>query len=221
MVNTLLYSQDTGCGPERLGHARSSCRLPLNQAFLYALGLPLPSAPVLSALTSVQDTSQAIADIVALPEVQAADAPIVQMFELATGPDWHLPTLATLSSIASSDLTQSQLATAFVASQTFANNYNGGTLVNPDAPVSADLVDALFINSLGHAPSVATAEGFMGLTNGQEFLEFATSPTMTAAQSNNVNATLTLEIELTTGIPSAVQPTTQVQIVGQGGHAVA
>jgi hypothetical protein len=191
----------------------------VDTAFQYALGLPPPSDPVISALTSIPDTLQAIADIVALPEVQAVDAPIVQMFELVTGPDWHDPTLATLSSIASSDLTQSQIATAFVASQTFANNYNGGTLVNPDAPVSVDLVDALFISGLVHAPSVATAEGFMGLTNEQAFLAFATSSTMTAAHAASVNAALTIDIELTTGIPSEVQSAAAVQIVGQGGHA--
>src|SRR6185437_7792663 len=127
----------------------------------------------LSALESIPDSATTTADIIALPEVQTIDAPIIQMFELATG---HDPIGATLASVAESALSPAELASAIVASQAFANNYNGGELVNPNAPVSAGLVDALFLNGLGHAPTAATEAGFAGLTNAQAFLEFSTSP---------------------------------------------
>jgi membrane protein YqaA with SNARE-associated domain len=79
----------------------------------------------------------------------------------------------------SSGLTDSQMAEAIVASQTFANVNNGGTLVNPDAPSSPAVVDSFFQQTLGHLPSAATLAGFSGLTNEQAFYAFATSATVT------------------------------------------
>jgi hypothetical protein len=159
------------------------------------LGLPPPSAPLLSTLETIVEDQTSVADILALPQVQALDYLIVQMFELATG---HDPTAATLSSIASSALTPEELASAFVASQSFANVYNGGAPMNPNAPASEDFVDALFLNGLGHAPTAATEAGFAGLTNAQVFLDFAMSPTMTAAHASQVTASLTNIVELAT-----------------------
>ncbi len=163
-----------------------------------ALGLSSPSPAVLSALESIPDTFQTIDTIFSLPEVQAVDFPIMQMFELATG---HDPTPQTLSSIASSALTQSELAAAFVGSQAFANVYNGGALMNPNALATAPFVDAMFLNGLGHAQTPTTEAGFAGLTDAQAFLEFSTSPTMTAVHADDVAAGLHNIVELVVGNP--------------------
>jgi hypothetical protein len=180
----------------------------------YSLGLEPPSAPIMTALTSVPDVFQAAADIITLPQVQALVVPVVEMFLLSTGANPHAPTSATLSSIVSSGLSEPQLATAFVSSQVFADNYNGGVLLNPNALVSAGMVDALFLNGLGHPPTAATEAGFAGLTNVQAFVEFATSPTTTAAQASTVDLVLTNIMALAIGLP------TDSSIVGSAVHHV-
>jgi hypothetical protein len=169
----------------------------------------LPDAAELTALESVSDYYQGVQDIVALPEVQTEVAPIVQMFEAALG---HDPTSTTLASMVSSQLTEPQLAAAFVSSQAFANVYNGGILLNPNSLISPNLVDSLFIRVLDHPPTVATIEGFSGLTIAQAFQAFVASQAATAALCNNVDTYLTQTVELAVGVLS--QPET-VQIVGQ------
>jgi hypothetical protein len=182
-----------------------------------AFGLGAPSPPIMSAITSVPDTYQAGADIIALPQVQQFVVPVMEMFLLSTGANEHGPTSATLSSIVSSDLTEPELATAFVSSQVFANNYNGGTLLNPNSPVSAGVVDALFLNGLGHAPTAATEADFAGMTNAQAFLAFASSPTTIAAETGEVDAVLIDIMKLAAGWP------TDANIIGQSDamHALA
>ncbi len=106
------------------------------------------------------------------------------MFDLATG---HNPNTTTLSSIVSSDLTQPQLASALVASSAFADLYNGGVAVDPNAPVTTSLVDAMFLNGLGHAPTAATEHGFAGLTNAQAFLAIASSDAMTETHTVGIH----------------------------------
>jgi hypothetical protein len=80
------------------------------------------------------------------------------------------------------------------------NIYNAGVLVDPNAPVSEDMVDALFLNGLGHPPSPATASGFVGLTNAQAFLGIATSPAMTETHASAVAASLNILEQLGAGI---------------------
>ncbi len=180
-----------------------------------ALGLS-PSPAEVTALTSIGNTVQsfytAVSDIVSLPEVQTEVVPVVQMFEAALG---HGPTSATLASMVESNLTESQLASAVVSSQTFANVNNGGVLLNPNAPASASLIDVLFINDLGHPPSVATLAGFDGMTNEQAFLAFATSATVTQALAGTVTDTLTAIVNLATGAPTIDYSLPEATIVGQ------
>jgi hypothetical protein len=180
----------------------------VDEAFA-ALGLQPPSPPVMTALTSVPNTYQAAYDLIALPEVQSIDAPIVEMFDVALG---HEPTSATLSGLVESGLTRAGLAAAFVSSQTFANIYNGGALLNPNAPISAGVVDALFIAGLGHPPTAATEAGFAGLTNAQAFYEFVMSPTTVAANASTVTQSLYNIIDLASGLPS------EASIVGSAVH---
>jgi hypothetical protein len=174
-----------------------------------ALGLAVPDAGELNALENVSDYYQGVQDIVTLPEVQTEVAPIVQMFEVAFG---RAPAPATLASMVSSELTEPQLAAAFVSSQAFANVYNGGVPLNPNSPITAGVVDSLFIRVLDHPPTAATLEGFSGLTTAEAFQAFVTSQAATTALCNNVDTYLTQAVELAVGVLSQLDA---VQIVGQ------
>ncbi len=176
------------------------------------LGLALPAAGELTALENVSDYYQGVQDIVTLPEVQTQVAPIVQMFEVALG---HGPAPATLASMVSSQLTEPQLAAAFVSSQAFANIYSGGTLLNPNSPTIPAVIESLFISVLDHPPTATTLDGFSSLTIAQAFQAFATSQTVTAVLYNNVDTYLTQAVELAVGVLSQSET---VQIVGQA-HA--
>jgi hypothetical protein len=115
-----------------------------------------------------------------------------------------------------SNLTEPQLATAIVSSQAFANVDNGGVLLDPNAQVSDELVEALFIRDLGHAPSEATLAGFNGMTNSQAFLAFATSNTVTQTLAPNVEGYLMQVVTLATGIIGIDPlPADTVSILGQ------
>ena len=115
-----------------------------------------------------------IAAIVNSAEAITNVYPILQMFDLAFG---HFPSAATLASMVDTELTLPQLAAAVVGSQTFANTYNAGTLINPNSPLTAGIVDALYNQALGHAPTQATLNGWLnsGLTVAQAFLDMVTS----------------------------------------------
>ena len=175
-----------------------------------ALGLPPPQPGIINALEAISDDETAIAIIITLPDVQSQVLPVLQMFDLATGHDYL--TSATLSSIVSSDLTQPQLADAFVSSPTFANLYNGGGAVDPNAPVTASLVGEMFYVGLGHTPLASTEQGFAGLTNEQAFLAIATSAAMTAAQASDIDLHLTNLLHFEMNAPN------EAQIVGQADH---
>ena len=126
------------------------------------------------ALQSAEGTAVMVAAIVDSAEGLTNVDPILQMFDLAFG---RFPNAATLSSMVSSDLTVAQLSEAVVASQTFANTYNGGTLLNPDAPVTAGIVEALYTQALGHAPTQSTLAQWLnsGLSIEQAFEAMVTS----------------------------------------------
>lgn len=180
----------------------------IDEAFA-TLGLAPPGPGELTALENVSDYYQAVQDIVTLPEVQTEVAPIVQMFEAAFG---RGPAEPTLASMVSSHLTEPQLATAFVSSQSFANVYNSGILLNPNSLSNSGIVESLFIRVLDHPPTTATLEGFSGLTIAQAFQAFVTSQTATATLSNNVDTYLTQTVELAVGV---IMQSETVQIVGQ------
>jgi hypothetical protein len=171
----------------------------IDEAFTNLFGLPPPDPAVLNVFVSIGDYDTVIADIITLPQVQTQVLPVLQMFDLATG---HNPTAATLSSIDSSGLTQPQLADVLVASPTFSNLYNGGTPVDPNAPVTTSLVDSMFLVGLGHMPTTATEHGFAGLTNEQAFIAIATSAAMTETQTVGINSYLTSELDLWTNAPT-------------------
>ena len=122
------------------------------------------------------------------------------MFDLALG---HDPVSSTLASIVKPNLPQADLASAFVSSQTFANVYNAGVILNPNTLITSandSIITALFVNGLGHAPTQNTLNGFHGLTLANAFLEFSQS--QAAGVSPIVDGSLTQILELATGIPA-------------------
>jgi hypothetical protein len=99
-----------------------------------------------------------------------------------------------------SALSVSQLCSAIVASQTFANVYDGGTPINPNSPVTASIVEALYTHALGHAPTQSTLSGWLnaGLTVAQAFQDMVTS------QSYFQTTQSTIEQYLTTAANGAI-----------------
>jgi hypothetical protein len=152
------------------------------------------------ALQSEEGTAVMTAAIVDSAAALTNVYPILQMFDLAFG---YFPTASTLSSMASSDLTVTQLSEAVVASQSFANIYNGGTLLDPDAPVTAAIVEALYTQALGHAPTQSTLAQWLdsGLSIEQAFEAMVTS------QSYFDTTLPSIEQYLTTAVSSVVGTT--------------
>jgi hypothetical protein len=140
----------------------------------------LQRAPTLAEITAsealqvAEGSAVMTAAIVNSAEALSNVYPVLQMFELAFG---HFPTASTLGSMVSSELTVTQLSEAVVASQTFANVFNGGTLLNPNAPVTADIVETLYTEALGHAPTPSTLAQWLnsGLSIAQAFDAMVTS----------------------------------------------
>jgi hypothetical protein len=165
-----------------------------------------PSAAVVTSLEAIGDTYAGLAAIISLPEVQNEVIPILAMFDLSLG---HDPTSATLSSMVESGLTEQQIADAFVEDATFAatyyngENFNSSTIINS---ANSGIITALFLNGLGHAPTVSTLEGFYGLTLGQAFLAFTQSNAI--AVTGTINSSLTQILELASGIPAQATPPT-------------
>ena len=126
------------------------------------------------ALQAAEGSAVMTAAIVNSAEALGNVYPILQMFELAFG---HFPTASTLASMVSSELTVTQLSEAVVASQTFANVFNGGALLNPNAPVTAGIVETLYTEALGHAPTQSTLTQWLnsGLSIAQAFDAMVTS----------------------------------------------
>ena len=87
------------------------------------------------------------------------------------GPDDPLPEFFQIYGLATSDLSQASqsflgwwqyeigngslgsIASAFVASTMFADQYNGGTPVDPNAPITSGLAEEIIHNALGTTPS--------------------------------------------------------------------
>jgi hypothetical protein len=165
-------------------------RAPSNVEVTASLALDTATSNV-ATVEAIVDSAEAITNIY----------PILETCELAFG---YLPQASTLASMAQSALTVSQLSYAIVGSQTFANMYNGGTLINPNAPVTASIVDALCTHALGHAPTQTTLSSWLnaGLTVAESFQDMVTSQsyfqTMQSAIDGYLTATAINEAALTT-----------------------
>ena len=154
-------------------------------------------------VAAIADSAEAITNVY----------PILQMFDLAFG---RFPSAATLASMVATGLTLPQLAAAIVGSQTFANTYNAGTLIDPNSSVTAGIVEALYNQALGHAPSQATLNGWLnsGLTVAQAFLEMVTSQSYAATAQPAIEQYLTTAAINNAGYPinSAAIDLTPAQI---------
>ena len=120
--------------------------------------------------------------------VQANIVPVLNSFFLTA---LHYPTDATMQAQVNSGLTYTELVSADVGSQVWANSYNNGTLVNPNAPLTAQTVNEMYQSGLGHLPTQATMNGWLGgYTQASGFQEFVHSSSY--AQNNNANDDTTL-----------------------------
>jgi hypothetical protein len=179
--------------------------LAINIGFIYEA--VLERAPTLAevtaseALQSAEGTAVMTAAIVDSAEALTNVYPILRMFDLAFG---RFPNATTLASMVSSDLDVMQLSEAVVASQTFANTYNGGTLLNPDAPVTAGIVEALYTQALGHAPTQSTLAQWLnsGLSIEQAFDSMVTSQSYLETTLPSIEQYLTTAASGVTGAAS-------------------
>jgi hypothetical protein len=114
--------------------------------------------------------------------------PINQIIELATGQAPTATQLAGWEAYEQAGGSLASIASSFVASTMFANNYNHGTPVNPDAPITTTIATQIIENALGEVPTAAhvaawvdtglpTAEVFQGFAVGDQFtnLELVTN----------------------------------------------
>jgi hypothetical protein len=120
--------------------------------------------------------------------------PTLEMFQLAFG---YFPQNASnLNSIVNSGLTLTQLSDAVVNSQTFANVFDDGVILNPNSVLvpgffGTNFIDALFQSSVGHLPTASTVAGFDGYTISQAFLAFVESQTYYNSQLSVMTQYLT------------------------------
>ena len=174
----------------------------------------LPTSAELNAAVAYFSTfgfTGGTASVVDSPEAQYNVYPIVQIIELATG---SLPTAGQLAGwvpyVESAGLLQSQsqtnplldqMAEAFVASTMFGDTYNGGTAVDPDAPITASIVSAIIDAATGVAATQAQVNAWVstGQTIDQVFVEFALGDQYTAHLQSTVQQYLTTAADTAVG----------------------
>ena len=143
------------------------------------------SAEVNAAISenSVIGNAGVVAVVVDSPEAQQNIYPIVQIIDLATG---NLPTTSQLAAwvlVTESGISLDQMATAFVASTAFGDTYNNGTPVNPDAPITASIVEDIIQHATGVTATQAQANAWVssGLSIDQVFVDFSLGAQYSAA----------------------------------------
>jgi phage tail protein X len=164
-----------------------------------------------TALQATVGVAGEIAAIVDSPEAQYNVYPIVQIIELATG---GFPTAAQLSGwvpfVETNGLLQGpsqtnplldQMAEAFVASTEFGNTYNGGTAVDPNAPITASIVSAIIHAATGIAAVQSQIDAWVstGQTIDQVFVDFALGDQYSAHLQNAVQQYLTTTADTAAG----------------------
>ena len=151
------------------------------------------------------------ASLVNSPEAQYNVYPIVQIIDLATG---SLPTAGQLAGwvpyVESAGLLQGpsqtnplldQMAETFVASTMFGDIYNGGTAVDPDAPITGSIVSAIIDAATGIAATQAQVDAWVstGQTIDQVFVEFALGDQYSAHLQSTVQQYLTTAADTAVG----------------------
>ena len=104
------------------------------------------------------------------------------------------------------------MATAFVASSAFADTYNNGTAIDPDAPITASIVGAIIQNATGVAATAAQVSAWVssGETVDQVFVDFALGDQYTAASQSAIEQYLTAAADNAAGLSA----TSASEIVG-------
>ena len=146
-----------------------------------------------------------VAILVDSPEAQQNIYPVVQIIDLATG---SLPAAAQLTGwvlATESGTSFDQMATTFGASTTFGNIYNNGTAVDPDAPITAGILEAIIQHATGVAATQEQVNAWMssGLTIDQVFVDFALGEQYTTASQSAVQQDLTSLADSAAGIASS------------------
>ena len=165
-----------------------------------------PTGGETNAALSIDGSSGNVAAVAAMidsPEAQYNIYPIVQIIELAT---LSLPTTQQLAGwvpfVEGGGLLQGQsqanalldqMAEAFVASDRFGATYNGGTDVDPNAPITAAIVSAIIHAATGVAATQTQVNAWVstGLSIDQVFVDFALGDQYTAYLQNTVQDYLT------------------------------
>jgi hypothetical protein len=117
----------------------------------------------------------AFAAIVDSPEALQYVYPVTQIILLATG---NLPTAGQLAGwvpAVEAGTSLDDMALAFVASSTFGDTYNGGTAVDPNAPITATIVSAIIDAATGIVATQTQVNAWLatGETIDQVFVSFA------------------------------------------------
>jgi hypothetical protein len=107
---------------------------------------------------------------------------IAQIIELATGRPPNAAQLNGWGAYESTGGSLQSISNAFVASTMFANKYNGGVTVDPNAPITFHIAQEIIENALGVVPTAAHVDAWVdsGLPAGQVFQAFATGDQFTA-----------------------------------------
>jgi hypothetical protein len=139
---------------------------------------------------------------------------IAQIIELATG---KLPTAAQLDGWGAYESAGGALQTIsndFVASTMFANKYNDGVAVDPNAPITSSIAQEIIENALGDMPTAAHVNSWVdsGTPVGQVFQDFALGDQFAATVQSQMfiyqnNGSYFI-------VPFDPIPTTDVPIVG-------
>jgi hypothetical protein len=134
----------------------------------------------------------AVAALVDGTEAQQNVYPVTQIILLATG---NVPTSAQLAGwvpAVESGTSLDDMALAFVASSEFGNTYNGGTAVDPNAPITAAIVSAIIKAATGIAATQTQIDAWLatGETIDQVFVSFALGDQYSAHIQGTVQAYL-------------------------------
>ena len=151
---------------------------------------------------SIIGNAGVVAVVVNSPEAQQNVYPVVQIIDLATG---NLPTAAQLAGwVAATELGVScdQMATMFVASTAFAETYNNGSPVDPNAPITASILEAIIHNATGVAATPAQVSAWVnsGQTVDQVFVDFALGDQYTTASQSTIEQYLTTAVDNEAGL---------------------
>jgi hypothetical protein len=180
----------------------------ITEIYQAILQRPPTSAEVSAA--AAENTTMGNAVVVAVvvdsPEASQHVYPVAQIIDLATD---NLPTAAQLAAwVAATEAGVSfdQVATTFVASTAFGNTYNDGTSVDPNAPITASIIEAIIQHATGVAATPVQVSAWVssGQTIDQVFVDFALGDQYTAASQSTIEQYLTAAADNEAGLSTII-----------------